>query len=58
MKTPPFKFTIQTAAWSFADRCHKPHRVILGDDQQFWVVTPAEASRLVKAGYEYAPRPL
>lgn len=58
MKTPAFAFTLETAAWSFCDACHKPHRVILGEGEQFWVVTPAEAARLAQAGYEYAPRPL
>lgn len=56
MKIPTFAFTLDTAAWSFCDGCHKPHRVILGDSERFWVVTPAEAARLVKAGYEYALR--
>lgn len=32
----------------------KPQRVILGDDMKFWVVCPADAERLYRAGYEYA----
>jgi hypothetical protein len=30
--------------------------VILGDLEQFWVVSMAEAGRLIKAGYEAATR--
>ena len=30
--------------------------VILGDAEEFWVVTMAEAERLIKAGYEPAQR--
>jgi hypothetical protein len=33
----------------------RPMRIILGDYPWFWVVTPADAERLVKAGYEYIP---
>ena len=32
----------------------KPSRVILGEDLFFWVVTPADAERLIRAGYEVA----
>lgn len=36
----------------------KPMRIMLGDNDgenyEFWVVTPADASRLERAGYEYA----
>jgi hypothetical protein len=36
----------------------KPVRVMLGDADErggwFWVVTPADAARLERAGYEYA----
>ena len=45
----------EATAWSLADRCTKPQIVMLGDDA-YWVVCPADASRLEKAGYEYAPR--
>ena len=32
----------------------KPGRIMLGDDGRFWVVTPAAAMVLERAGYEYA----
>lgn len=49
-----FSFRSLDLARSFASGCHKPHRVMLGDHPQYWVVCPADAERLVKAGYEYA----
>ena len=49
-----FNFTSQAMANSFACRCQKPHRVILGDHPRYWVVSPADAERLTTAGYEYA----
>jgi hypothetical protein len=50
-----YKFTNRTTALSFRyDRCTQPMRVILGDDDMFWVVTPADAERLLHAGYEIA----
>jgi hypothetical protein len=30
----------------------RPMRIILGDHPFYWVVTPADAERLVRAGYE------
>ena len=51
----PYKFRSRTHAFSFCyGRCTAPMRVILGDDELFWVVTPAEAERLLVAGYEIA----
>ncbi len=51
----PYKFHSRTYAFSFRyDRCVEPMRVILGDDDLFWVVTPADAERLLRAGYEIA----
>jgi len=45
-------------AKSFADRCVKLHCIVLGDHDgetgQYWVVTPADAQRLERAGYEIA----
>jgi hypothetical protein len=32
----------------------RPMRIILGDHPSFWVVTPADAERLMRAGYEMA----
>lgn len=43
---------------SYADRCVKPHWVVLGghdeagENGEYWVVTPADAQRLERAGYE------
>ena len=40
----------------YADRCVKPHWIVLGDHDgdvgEYWVVTPADAQRLERAGYE------
>ena len=44
----------RTAAFAWAAGMIKLHFVILGDDCKFWVVCPADASRLIKVGYEYA----
>jgi hypothetical protein len=53
-KYKPIKFTNLANAKSFAKACVKPHLVMLGDDNKFWVVTPADSQRLFKVGYEYA----
>lgn len=47
-----FKFNSITTAMSFVNRATKIWMVVLGDDMKFWVVTPAEAAKLEKAGYE------
>lgn len=57
-KTPAARFCSESLAWSFCDRCTKTHMVILGEAEQYWVVTMAEAERLMKAGYEAARRAL
>jgi len=44
----------RAAAFDIAAHCMKPHRIILGDDERFWVVCPADAAKLSKMGYEYA----
>jgi len=48
------RFKSRELAFSFAYRAAKPMRVMLGDDERYWVVTPADASRLERWGYEYA----
>lgn len=48
------EFSSLGAAKRWASGCNKMHLVILGDNEKYWVVTPADAERLVKAGYEYA----
>ena len=42
------------SARSLAYGATKPQRIMLGDHPELWVVTPADAERLVRAGYEYA----
>jgi hypothetical protein len=49
-----YKFHSRTRAFAFRDHCVALMRVILGDDDLFWVVTPADAERLLRAGYEIA----
>lgn len=45
-------------AHSYVGHCVKPHWIVLGDHDedgengQYWVVTPADAQRLERAGYE------
>jgi hypothetical protein len=48
------KFNSLALATSFADRCHKPQMVILGDDEMFWVCSLAKGEKLIRAGYESA----
>lgn len=45
-------FYNREAAFRYAERCKKPHTVILGDKNQFWVATYADAQKLVRQGYE------
>lgn len=56
LRNQPFIFNDPGLAQSFADRCHKPHVVVLWECPQFLVVCPSDAARLVKAGYEILPR--
>ena len=41
-----------------AAHCVKPHWIVLGDNDgevaEYWVVTPADAQRLARCGYEIA----
>lgn len=43
---------------SYITHCVKPHWMVLGDNdgdtEEYWVVTPADAQRLVRSGYEMA----
>jgi hypothetical protein len=48
------RFKSRTLVFSSLDKMLKPHRVMLGDDGYFWIVCPADATKLEKAGYEYA----
>ena len=51
-----YRFRLSELAFSFADRATKSMLVVLGDDERYWVVTMADAERLIRAGYEAAPR--
>lgn len=48
-----YRFSSRTTAFDFANR-GAPSMVILGDDGRFWVVTPAQGEKLLRAGYELA----
>lgn len=52
METKAYKFRELGLALSFQERCLRPMRLVLGDDEMFWVVTPADAARLERGGYE------
>jgi hypothetical protein len=58
IKSTMFRFNTLANASSFTNRATYPMRIILGEHDgersQFWVVTPADASRLERAGYEMA----
>jgi len=49
-----YKFSELATAISFSQRCIKIMMIVLGDDEKFWVVTPAHATGLMKQGYELA----
>jgi hypothetical protein len=51
-----YRFRNQGLADSFADHATKTLMVIMGDDERFWVVTMADGERLIRGGYEVAPR--
>jgi len=53
-KNAPIKFNSLALANNFANNAIKSMAVMMGDDNRFWVVTMADASRLEKAGYEWA----
>lgn len=52
-----FRFKSVQAAYRWADNAVKAEMVIMGDDNRFWVVTMATAEKLIRAGFEIAPRP-
>jgi hypothetical protein len=51
---PIYRFEHLANARSWVDHGVKPQRIMLGDDEKFWVVCPADAARLERAGCEYA----
>jgi hypothetical protein len=52
LRHKPMVFLSELAARRFASECVKPHRVVMGEHPAYWVVCPADASRLERAGYE------
>ncbi len=58
IKSTMFRFSTLANATSFSNRASYPMRIVLGDHDgergEFWVVTPADAQRLERAGYEMA----
>jgi hypothetical protein len=54
LKYKPARFINRSSAFSFSQRTTKISLVMLGTDGRFWVVCPADASRLFKNGVEYA----
>ena len=51
-----YRFRSSELAWGFANHAEKAMMVLLGDDERYWVVRMADAERLLRAGYEAAPR--
>ena len=49
-----FKFVELANARGFVEHATKIMLIVMGDDMRFWVVTPADATRLQRAGYEIA----
>ena len=54
LKHEPGIFNSRELAFSSLKHYVKSHRVILGENEKYWVVCPADAARLEKNGYEYA----
>ncbi len=50
--TKVWKFKNEKNARSFANRTKKAHRIFLGDDGKYWVVTMAQGEKLLAQGYE------
>jgi len=46
--------SLQKARGACYEHSVTPMRIILGDWPKFWVVSPSDAERLVRAGYEPA----
>lgn len=56
----PSIFSSEDRARNYAENAKKPMRVVLGDNsgkgkQDYFVASPGDAEKLVRAGYEYAP---
>lgn len=50
------KFINPALAKSFSERTEKASMIVMGDDGKYWVCFMADASRLIKAGFELMPR--
>jgi len=48
------QFSNLEAAFRWASNCIKPHIVMLGDNNTYWVVCFTDAHKLYKSGYEIA----
>ena len=48
------RFVSRELAFKHSATTHKPTRVMLGDDDRYWVVTPADAERMERMGFEHA----
>lgn len=53
LRYEPTVMSTERAAKSWADHSTKLQLIVLGDNGKFWVCCPADAGKLVKAGYEY-----
>ena len=49
-----FRFNTLARAKAFQARANDIMMIVLGDNEEFLVVTPRDASMLVRAGYELA----
>jgi hypothetical protein len=54
LRHEPARFTNRESAMRWSNNTVKMSMVMLGCDGKFWVVCPADATRLIKMGYEYA----
>jgi hypothetical protein len=54
LRHEPARFINRNSAFSFSNNTIKMSIVMLGCDGKFWVVCPADATRLHRGGYEYA----
>ena len=49
-----YRFRDRDRAFGFARHAARTQWVMLGDDDRYWVATPADCARLERAGYEFA----
>ena len=46
--------SLSTAEYVRFEHSLRPTRIILGDHSWYWIVSPADAERLMNAGYNFA----